>query len=192
MKNGFAPYETKARCEPSRFRSGFTLIEMLVSIFIIGVLSAALLLNYRSGQNEAFLTRAAAVFETDLRGAQNLAISSRESNGLVPCGYGLHYVDNRRYSIYAGQRSGASSCQTSNQNYQSGLDSVYEENQIIESAVIFKTSWPDIFFEPPDPSVYINKIKLVGTSATIQFCLENDLTKCRNLTVDTAGRIATQ
>lgn len=172
-------------------KNGFALVELIVSIFIIGVLGAALLLNYRSGQVEAMLTRAAVAFETDLRKTQNLAITSLEF-GTIPCGYGLHYIDNRRYSIYAGQRAGVSSCQTSNQNYQSGLDLVYQENQIIELGLIFKTSWPDIFFEPPDPVIYINNLKSVGASVTVQFCLENDLTKCRSLTIDTAGRIVTQ
>ncbi len=168
---------------------GFTLIEVLTATFIIGVLSAVILLNYRTGQEQASLTRAAATFETDIRKAQNLAIASNDFGGSVPCGYGIHYVDNRNYSIYAGRLGGAASCLVSNHNFQSGTDSVYQDIKIIEQRLVFKNSFSDIFFEPPDPATYVNNSKSAGVSTTIELCLESDLTKCRKLTIDTAGRI---
>ena len=168
------------------------MIEVLAAIFIIGILSAVILLNYRVGQVEAQLTRAAAAFETEIRKAQNLAISSPEFGGTIPCGYGIYYTDNRNFSIYAGQLGGAPNCNASNHNFQSGTDSVYQNLKIIEQGVIFKNSFSDIFFEPPDPATYINNSKAVGVSTTVELCLETDLTKCRNLTIDTAGRISIQ
>ena len=171
---------------------GFTLVEVLAAIFIIGVLSTVILLNYRTGQDEAKLTRSAAAFEADLRRAQNLAVSSTDFNGLIPCGYGIGYADNRTYSIYVGQLGGLTSCQATNHNYESGIDSIFQSSRIIEQGVIFTTSFADIFFEPPDPATYINNSKAAGVSVTVNLCLEADLTKCRNLTIDTAGRITIQ
>lgn len=168
------------------------MVEVLAAIFIIGVLSAVILLNYRTGQNEAKLTRSAAAFETDLRRTQNLAVSSTDFNGLTPCGYGIGYADNRTYSIYVGVLGGASNCQASNHNYESGIDLIFQRLEIIERGVVFTTSFSDIFFEPPDPATYINNSKAVGVSMTVRLCLETDLTKCRNLTLDTAGKIIIQ
>lgn len=165
---------------------------MLAAIFIIGVLSTVILLNYRTGQEGASLTRAAAAFETDVRETQNLSIASFEFGGAAPCGYGLHYIDNRSFSIYAGQLGGAANCQASNHNFQTGTDLVYRDKKIIEQNIVFKNIFSDIFFEPPDPATYINDSKATGVSALIELCLEVDLTKCRNITIDTAGRISIQ
>jgi len=171
---------------------GFTLIEVLVATFIIGVLSAVILLNFRTGQNQASLTRSAAAFETEIRKAQSMAVASSEFEGSIPCGYGLHYIDNRNYSLYAGRLGGAANCQASDHNFQSGTDSVYQNLKIIEQRAVFKNSFSDIFFEPPDPATYINNSRAAGASTVIELCLETDLTVCRNLTVDMAGRISIQ
>lgn len=171
---------------------GFTLLEVLVIAFIIGFLSVAILFNYRSGQEQASLTRSAVAFESGLRKAQDLAINSADFGGATPCGYGLNYGDNKTYIIYVGQLGGAANCQLSNHNYQSGIDSIFEDLKIIDPEVVFENSFTDIFFEPPDPTTYINNIKSAGVSVTIRLCLEKDLNICRNLIIDTAGRISIQ
>ena len=173
-------------------KDGFTLVEVLVSISIIGILSAVILLNYRTGQDQASLTRSAAALETSIRDAQDLAAAASELGGSIPCGYGLHYVDSRNYSLYAGRLGGAANCQASNHNFQAGTDAVYEDAKIIEQRVVFKNSFPDIFFEPPDPATYINDNRSIGVSTVIDLCLESDSSVCRSLIVDTAGRISIQ
>jgi len=173
-------------------KNGFTLVEVLVAVFIIGVLTMMMLLNYRTGQDQASLTRSAAAFETDVRRTQNLAVASQEFGGSIPCGYGIHYLGVRTFALYAGGLGGSANCQASNHNFQSGLDSVYQDMKIIEPGVVFKSAFPDIFFEPPDPTTYINNSRSAGVSITIELCLETDLNTCRNLIIDTAGRIVIQ
>ena len=171
---------------------GFTLIEVLIIMFIVAFLSIAILFNYKTSQNRASLTRAVSVFESGIRKAQNLATASPDFGGATPCGYGINYRDNRTYRIYAGHLGGAANCQSSNHNYQSGTDSTFEDLKLIEAGVVFRSSFSDIFFEPPDPATYINNNKSVGISVIIQLCLEKDLNICRNVTIDTAGRISIQ
>ena len=171
---------------------GFTLIEVLIVSFIAGFLSVAILFNYRSGQDQASLTRSAAAFESEIRRAQDLAVTSADFSGATPCGYGINYIDNKTYRIYVGQLGGATNCQSSDHNYQSGTDSVYQQLKVIEAGVVFKNSFSDVFFEPPDPATYINNNKLVGVSVMIQLCLEKDLNICRDVIIDTAGRISIQ
>ena len=171
---------------------GFTLVEILVVIFIIGTMSAAVLFSFGKGQEGAMLTRAAAAFESDIRRAQILAITSHDFEGSTPCGYGVHYLTQRTYSVYVGKIGGAANCQSSNHNFEGGIDSVFGESKIVENKVVFQAVFPDVFFEPPDPAVYINNDKSVGASTVIKLCLETDPAKCLNLTVDTAGRIVTQ
>ena len=173
-------------------QKGFTLVEILIVVFIIGILSTAMLFSFGKGQEGAMLTRAAAALESDIRRAQILAIAGHDFEGSPPCGYGIHYLSQRTYSVYAGKLGGAASCQSSNHNYQAGTDSVFESSKIIENKVIFRDVFSDIFFEPPDPVVYINNDKGIGVSTAIEICLETDLIKCLTLTVDTAGRIVTQ
>ncbi len=167
------------------------MIEVLVAVLIIGIMSTAMLFSFGKGQEGAVLTRAAAAIESDIRRTQVLAIAGRDFESSTPCGYGIHYLSQRTYSIYAG-RVGGVNCQSSDHNYESGTDSVFKSSKIIENKVIFSDVFSDIFFEPPDPTVYINNNKSVGASTAIKLCLETDLTKCLTLTVDTAGRIVTQ
>lgn len=171
---------------------GFTLLEILVVMFIVSFLSVSVLFNYRSGQEQASLTRSAAAFESEIRRIQNLAIASADFNGTVPCGYGFYYIDDKTFRIYVGQQGSALNCRLSNHNYQLNTDFIYEELKIIEPGMVFRNSFPNIFFEPPDPKTYINNDSSIGVSATIQFCLEKDLNKCRSIIIDTAGRISIQ
>ena len=168
---------------------GFTLIEVLVTTFIIGIISTVILLNYRTGQEQVLLARAAVAFESDIRKAENLAFASVDVSGSSPCGYGLHYVNNRTYSIYVGRLGGAASCKSSVHNYQAGIDSIFQELKIVEPRAIFRNNFPNIFFEPPDPTIYVNNFHSIIAGTNVEICLEDILTKCQILGVYSSGEI---
>jgi len=173
---------------------GFTLVELLVVGFIIGVLTITMLADFKRGQEESKLRRIAAAIESDIRNAQNLSVASSEFNGYIPCGYGIYSVDERTYRIYAGK---ADDCTSTSRNYTSA-DDIYKDIKIKDPDIVFVSTvsgpryFYDIFFEPPDPTVYINNKSDPGNSTTIKLCIEKKLSKCVDIIVDTAGRIMIQ
>lgn len=134
--------------------AGFTLIEVVLYTTLIGMFSTILLLNLRGAQtNRVVLERASSAVISDFRRAQNFAISGSTFQGNPVCGYGIHYLGPDRYLLYAG---GENICATANRNYQDGTDFNVQTVKIIESNVKFKSSFQDVFFEPPDPKTFLN------------------------------------
>lgn len=73
---------------------GFTLAEIMVSIFIIMLLAGIIFTNYRQGGQQFALQRSANKLVQDLRSVEQMAMSAKEYNGVSPKGgYGI-YFDN--------------------------------------------------------------------------------------------------
>jgi len=62
----------------------FTLIELTVVIGIIALLTALILPNYKVGQRQFALQRSTHKLSQDLRRAQEMAMSAKETNGVSP------------------------------------------------------------------------------------------------------------
>lgn len=62
------------RCSPSK---GFTLVELLVSISIIGVLTGLMMANFRGGQQSAEVRLATDILVGQIRSVQTSALSGR-------------------------------------------------------------------------------------------------------------------
>lgn len=74
-------------------KDGFTLPEMLVVLFIILLLSAVAFANYRGGERQYALQRAAYKLAQDLRRTQQMAMSAKEFQGVIPLGgYGIEFL----------------------------------------------------------------------------------------------------
>jgi prepilin-type N-terminal cleavage/methylation domain-containing protein len=149
--------------------AGFTLVEVLVATAIIAILSVALLFNFgNTARNRTARSQVASVVVSDIRRAQSMALSGARFGGNAVCGYGIHYVNHTSYLLYAGANEGLPRCQDANHNYQTGVDSLVENRALINSNMEFRSSFSDIFFEPPDPKTYINNsASLTDPPATI-------------------------
>lgn len=156
-----------------RFNSnqGFTLVEVMVYVALVGIFSVILLTNLQGAQtNSSVLERASSAVISDFRRAQLMTISGLTFQGNPVCGYGIHYLDSGSYLIYAG---GEAVCSTANRNYNAS-DFNIQTVKIIESNVKFKSSFSDVFFEPPDPKTYLdNSSVLSATPLPISLGFEN-------------------
>jgi prepilin-type N-terminal cleavage/methylation domain-containing protein len=169
-----------------RFASnGFTLVEMLVVMFIIAIISLLILTNYRSGQKAYALSQASQKVVSDLRRAQNMAMSGKKSVTETIYDYGIHFdASSSYYTIFADK-------QVNNERYNSSLDAQIEKIDLTNSIKI-KTVSPnssglDIVFEPPNPKTYINKTATGPATITLQYGDDASLT--RTVTVTTAGLV---
>lgn len=173
---------------------GFTIIEMLVVIFIIGVLSVLSLAAYREGQKRYELAQATQKIISDLRKIQNMAMSGSGISAATQYnGYGIHFnkAPGTYYRIYGNNKNDADF------RYNSG-DVVIETVSIPASLKILRLYYPastqvtDLYiaFSPPDPTLYFNNETIVGSSASIFIKVDNtSLEINKTITVSSPGLI---
>jgi len=132
-------------------QKAFTLIELLVVTGIIILLSALVLPNYRTGESQLALQRSANKLAQDIRRAQEMAMSAKEFEGVVPPGgYGINFQTNlTSYILFADLNN--------NKIFDSG-EAI--ETLSLERGVKISNLSPasplTISFTPPDPTVNIN------------------------------------
>ena len=163
---------------------GFTLVELLVSIFIIALLLAFALINYRGAKQKLALERAASKLAQDIRRVQGMALGSEKVQGQSSVnGYGIYFSSGgqgEEYILFADINS--------NNKYDGGDTEI--ETIFLEKGIKIKNTSPSnlsIVFVPPDPDVYIepgNK-----TLAEIIICLEKDENQIKTIEVNKAGLI---
>jgi prepilin-type N-terminal cleavage/methylation domain-containing protein len=190
-------------------RRGFTLVEVLVTLFIIVLISGIIFANYRQGGQQFALQRSASKLAQDIRRAQQMAMSAEKTNlgGQVPSGqefvpvggYGIYFDEGSpgSYIIYA-------DC-NENHQYTTGnvcvSDSYPEHVETIELEKEVKINdiqkegggSPDkiyITFIPPDPTTYIVPPSGVGAAwCEITLALKTDLSKTKIIKINKAGLI---
>jgi prepilin-type N-terminal cleavage/methylation domain-containing protein len=168
---------------------GFTLAEVLVSIFIIVLLSGIIFVNYRQAGRQFALQRSANKLAQDIRKVQEMAMSAKKFQGSIPSsGYGvyLNILDNPpQYILFA---------DTSNPG-------IYDVGEMVGNPIEFErrieidslkidslsASPLTITFTPPNPKVWVNGIE--GSAATIT--LKAD-TRIKTITVNAVGLISIQ
>jgi prepilin-type N-terminal cleavage/methylation domain-containing protein len=137
------------RCLNGNIRA-FTLLELLVVIFIISFFSAFVVFN--KGKSEATLTLERATFQIaqDIRRTEELAIAAQFFNGSYPVGgYGIRFEKGANsYIIFADVNQ----------------DGNYSDNELIENIVLdnlititdLLPNSPSVaIFKAPDPSVVL-------------------------------------
>lgn len=177
-------------------KNGFTLIELVVVTFIIGLMTALLLTNYKQGEKEFALTRSAYLISQGMAKTQEMSVSAKEfscpGGATVPeGGYGVMFFNalsfTDKFMIFA-------DC---DENRSSGTGENVEMISL-ESGVRLKEFYVDevkndlgttVTFVPPDPDVCIYMSCEDYNSTRIIISLESDPAKTRTITLNKAGLI---
>ncbi len=153
---------------------GFSVMEILVVVFIIGLISVLVLVNFRTGRERNLLNTTVQRLSADLHRAQNLALSGSQQ-GL---GYGVHVTTpgNSQYIIFYNTDS-------SLVYHATAPASVTIDTVTLSGITISAGS--DVYFVPPDPTTNING----SPSGSRAFTLTTSGGQIRNVTVYASGRI---
>lgn len=84
-------------------KNGFTLFELLIVIFIIGLISSILVVNLRKGEKQYQVQLAAQEIAQNIRKAQDMALTSFRYKGEIPYNYGIYFEKQSlaSYKIFA-------------------------------------------------------------------------------------------
>src|SRR3989339_305687 len=82
-------------------RSGFTLIELIVTTAVIAFLATFVLADYRTAGQRTALRLETQKFIGDVRRVENMALGSLDFNGVTPVGgWGIYLADTHTYYIF--------------------------------------------------------------------------------------------
>jgi len=151
-----------------RSQGGFSLMEMVVSVFIIALMSGIFLANYRFGSSGTALKNTAEKMASDIRLAQNYCLGARDFNGSSASGGWGVYVSKgtNTYIIFADQNQSGDR-QTSEDYRAVSLPSDIEISNIAGVSAVATT----IIFYPPDPETRID-----GAAAQVEITLRDKKT----------------
>ena len=176
---------------------GFTLVEMLVVIFIIGLISSTLVFSWRKNERQYKLQMAAQKIVQDIRKAQEIALAGKQvwdgpqGQYTVPNSFGVYFnrTSPRSYIIF-GDILG-------NPGYQSGSADVVLETASIESGIeIYSLSggnFMNITFSIPDGFTSILQGPSNQATITIRRINASCPSKnCKSIIVKNTGEISIQ
>ncbi len=163
--------------------AGFTMLEMIVVIFLITFLSAGVLFNYQNAKKKYALAQEVQEAVSNFRKAQNMAISGTGIYGNY-YGYGLYFnpaVSDKSYFLYG---------DLDNDNgYDAGEEiETINLGQFVEIQATYPLADLDVFFLSPDPATYINGSSMTGQVGGVTLEILGGV-QARQINVSTAGRI---
>lgn len=136
-------------------RTGFTLVEVLVVMFIIAMLSSILVVNWRKNEKRYQLQRAAQEVVQNLRKAQSMALAGKnlcdQALPCVPENYGVFFgkTDVFSYVIFSDKNG--------NEKYGGGESTELVERIDLDSGMEISLSKDlDVVFLVPDGFITIN------------------------------------
>lgn len=179
-------------------QNGFTILELLVTIFIIILLSSALFASTRQSDQEMTVMRAARAFAQVLREAEEMSMAAESAN--CPGGGSITRIFGVNIKQEAGSWENAYRLFADCDN-----DKFFDESSdaIIETFPIGKgvrvsaarlcpgcsnQTSADIVFEPPHPLIYLNA-GISQAEMQIFFRSDDNAIISRKVKINTAGRI---
>jgi prepilin-type N-terminal cleavage/methylation domain-containing protein len=168
---------------------GVTLVELLVSISVMVIMSAALLVNWHPAQDSFALRRSAANLSADLKRAQQSSLSTKEFNcssspGEEYDGFGIYLTTNTPVSYQMYENCSADYVWNSGEEIEVlNLENGVEINSLKVGGVSVTTL--NLLFIPPNPDVYINSEK-VGKEAIIELSNDSSTTTVK---INNSGKI---
>lgn len=140
-------------------KNGLTLIETLTSVFIIAIISAIFIVNYREAGRQSDLQLATQMLITDIRYAQANALGLVEYEGAdLSGGWGIYFntLEPDKYIIFADLNNNKIYNEGEGAQELGAKTIILPENIKIES--VGTADFLNIVFLPPDPLTYINQL----------------------------------
>jgi prepilin-type N-terminal cleavage/methylation domain-containing protein len=175
-------------------RDGFTLLETIITLFIITLMLALFLTGYREGSRNTDLNFAAQKLASDLRTAQNNSLGSVYYGGAIPAGgWGIHFDTSAptAYLLFADQNN--------DKIYNAGeaVDASGGQTVVLPANVVIDTlnsgggnrAQLDVTFLPPDPLARIYWLTNASSTAATITLRETTKGRIKTLNVNILGLI---
>lgn len=162
----------------------FTIIELLVTTIIIGILSSVLFLGKTESEERLALQRSTYQLAQDLREVQGMAMGAGEvsCNGVLAHSFGIQFKASWQdhYILFA-------DCDESHNRGGADEDirTTYLEKKVKISNLLPSSSF-SVVFAPPDPKTYI---KQNDWNEEAEITLQFDSGDTKTVKINSAGRI---
>jgi type II secretory pathway pseudopilin PulG len=152
--------------------NGYTLAEVLVSVFIIILISGIFLMNYRGSADASRLNLAAQQAVSDIRLAQNNALGLAEYDGGLPIGgWGVRFAKNsNQYFVFADVDGGKDYDDEEALVTSGGKIVKLPEGVTVDSLKInsLESESIDFVYLPPSPKLYLNGVEAGGAEIVLK------------------------
>lgn len=169
--------------------SGFTLIEIIISIGIIGILAATAIISMGPARSEAKLEMAQKEASSEIALAKAYALQGKTQGGTTPCGYGV-YFSGANYRIYYNSDTDCETVNTeaSGSGKRKHSSSSHELDTKTFSTGITATGNADVYFTVPNARVHNS----AGTLGSISFSLTDASNNSKRVSVSDSGLITAE
>ena len=188
-------------------KNGFTLVELIVVIFLIALFSVILTANFPAMLQQFALTRAAYRFSEDVRMAQDMGLSGTVTTNVK--GYGIFIDINKvdpvnlgsaKYIIYGAEDSNKQYVYSSQINSVCGqqfpqdigkdcIVKTVDLSKIENGIIIISPNSASINFTPPNPDTTITSLSSNDNNINVVFAVASNPSQTKTVSINTSGLI---